>query len=236
MIRKVITTAAFALYALTAAIAQQKPSLTSLCDGFYVHTTYWKGIAANGLIAETEKGVILIDTGWDTAQTRQVLDLVASQLKKPVLLCIISHNHIDRLGGIAVLRSRHIRTICTSYTASLAVKSGYEPPEGILPPDTAFTVEGLQLTCYYPGPGHAPDNIVVWFPVQKVLFGGCFIKSTESADLGNIADASLSQWPESIKKVQQRFPDPRYVVPGHQGWSSTNALDHTLDLLNRSPR
>jgi metallo-beta-lactamase class B len=78
--------------------------------------------------------------------------------------------------------------------------------------------------------------MVVWFPVRKVLFGGCFIKSTESADLGNVADASLSQWPESIKKVQQRFPDLQYVVPGHQGWSSTNALEHTLNLLNKSPR
>jgi metallo-beta-lactamase class B len=232
MIKHVITTVAFLLGMLVTVFSQQKSAiLTPLCDGFYVHTTYWKDIGANGLVAETDKGVILIDTGWDTAQTRQVLDLVADSLKKPVLLCIISHAHIDRLGGIAQLNARNVKTISTSYTASLAVKGGYDTPEGILPPDTMFTVDGLQLVCYYPGPGHAPDNIVFWFPSRKVLFGGCFVKSTDAGNLGNVADANLKVWPESIRKVQQRFPSPQYIVPGHDSWISTNALEHTLQLL-----
>jgi metallo-beta-lactamase class B len=77
--------------------------LTRLCDRFYVHTTWMPdkagSIPANGLIAETDHGVILIDTGWDTAQTRALLQQVQTKLHKPVLLCIISHCHIDRLGG-----------------------------------------------------------------------------------------------------------------------------------------
>jgi metallo-beta-lactamase class B len=234
MTKHITATVAFLLGMFVTVPAQQKnAALTPLCDGFYVHLTYWKDIAANGLVAETEKGVILVDTGWDTAQTRQLLDLIAARIRKPVLLCIISHCHADRLGGISLLKARGIRTISTAHTASLAAKGGYELPEGILPPDTMFTVDGLQLVCYYPGPGHGPDNIVVWFPSRKVLFGGCFIKSTDADNLGNIADANLQAWPESIRKVQKRFPAPEYVVPGHDSWTSTNAMEHTLQLLAR---
>lgn len=216
----------------TVAFGQQKTAtLTPLCEGFYVHTTYWKDIPANGLVAETEKGVVLIDTGWDSVGTREVLDLIAERVKKPVVLCIISHAHIDRLGGIGVLRSRNIRVISTSYTATLAVKEKYETPEGVLPPDTMFRVDGLKVVCYYPGKGHAPDNMVFWFPGKKVLFGGCFIKSVDAKDLGNVADADLKEWPESLRRVEKRFADVGYVVPGHEGWGSTNSLEHTLQLL-----
>jgi len=205
--------------------------LTKLCDRFYVHITKSGGVPANGLIAETDHGVILIDTGWDTARTRELLQQVQEQLHKPVLLCIISHCHIDRLGGAAVLQEHHIKTISTPLTASLAVKEGYIPPAGILPNDTTFTIDGLQLTTYYPGAGHAKDNIVVWFPAKRVLFGGCFVKSMEANDLGNVADADVQQWPVSIKKVQERFPEPAWVIPGHQGWGSNKAMEHTLQLL-----
>jgi len=233
MIRKLLLVLTFFCTVITVSAQSQNKdvSLTRLCDHFYVHTTRSGGVPANGLIAETDHGVILIDTGWDTAQTRELLQQMQAQLHKQVLLCIISHCHIDRLGGAAVLQAQHIKTISTPLTASLAVKGGYVPPAGILPDDTTFTIDGLQLTTYYPGAGHAKDNIVVWFPAQRVLFGGCFVKSMEADNLGNVADADVQQWPVSIKKVQERFPEPAWIIPGHQGWGSNKALEHTLQLL-----
>lgn len=232
MTKQIITTAAFLFSMFITVVAQQKaPVLTPLCEGFYVYTTYWNGIATNGIIAETEKGVVMTDAGWDTAQARELLDLVATRIRKPVVLCIVTHFHLDRVGGVALLKARGIKTISTSYTAALALKEGHVPPEGILPPDTMFTVDGLQLVCYYPGPGHAPDNIVVWFPSRKVLFGGCFIKSADAANLGNLSDANVKEWPASLHKVQQRFPDRQYTIAGHDNWSQANSLEHTLQLL-----
>lgn len=213
-------------------LAQQKaPILTPLCDGFYVYTTYWNGIATNGIIAETEKGVVMTDAGWDTAQARELLDLVAARIGKPVVFCIVTHFHMDRVGGAALFKARGIKIVSTSYTASLAIKEGHAAPDGVLPPDTMFTVDGLQLVCYYPGPGHAPDNIVVWFPSQKVLFGGCFIKSADATSLGNMSDADVKEWPLSLHKVQQRFPDRKYTIAGHDNWNMANSLEHTLQLL-----
>jgi len=237
MIRKLLLGMACLCIAI-AAVAQAGKTpvtLTKLCDGIYVHTTWWNNIPANGIVAETAHGVVLVDTGWDTAQTRQLLQLVAERLHKPVQLCIISHCHADRLGGAAVLQAQHIKTVSLPVTARLAIKEGYTAPEGVLPADNLFTVDGLQVHTYYPGAGHSRDNIVVWFPAQRVLFGGCFIKSTEAADLGNVADADLQAWPLSVKKVQVRFPQPQWVVPGHQSWADGHGLAHTLKLLQQLP-
>jgi metallo-beta-lactamase class B len=69
------------------------------------------------------------------------------------------------------------------------------------------------------------------FPISRVLYGGCLVKSTEADDLGNLADANVQAYPNTIRNVQQKFPRAAYVIPGHQGWASTKSLDHTLDLL-----
>ena len=84
---------------------------------------------------------------------------------------------------------------------------------------------------YYAGAGHTPDNIVIWFPKNKILYGGCLVKSTDAVDLGNLSDADPKQWPSTIKKIKKKFGKPNYVIPGHQDWSDNTSLDHTLKLL-----
>jgi metallo-beta-lactamase class B len=56
-------------------------------------------------------------------------------------------------------------------------------------------------------------------------------KSTEAIDLGYPKDGNVQAYAETIHRVQARFPDAAYVIPGHQGWTSTNSLQHTLDLV-----
>ena len=92
----------------------------------------------------------------------------------------------------------------------------------------------MAIQTYYPGEGHTKDNIVIWLPKQKILDGGCFVKSTDTDNIGNIADANVKQWPQSIKNVMDKFPDAEYVIPGHQGWMAKNALQHTLDVIKQA--
>jgi glyoxylase-like metal-dependent hydrolase (beta-lactamase superfamily II) len=83
------------------------------------------------------------------------------------------------------------------------------------------------------GEGHSRDNIVIWFPDLKILFGGCLVKSVESQGLGNTADANLREWGPSVRRVMKKYPKAKYVIPGHFGWKSRNGLKHTLKLLKR---
>ena len=74
---------------------------------------------------------------------------------------------------------------------------------------------------------------VVLFEGEKILYGGCLVKSTESKELGNIKDANVDQWGQSINNIMRKYPTPKYIIPGHLGWTDPEALKHTLALLER---
>ena len=213
-----------------------KVKITPLTSDIYVHTSYKMlgGVPfpSNGLIVNTSEGVVLIDTGWGDKPTKEILNWIRKNLKQPVVYCLLTHSHDDRLGGIRTMQKKNIRVLSTRPTATKAIKTGFPSPEGILPADTTFKIGNTRIRTYYPGPGHSHENITVWFPEEKVLFGGCLVKSTQATDLGNVADANLAQWPLAIRRLESMFSDMEYVIPGHQSWNSTHALQHTLDLLN----
>lgn len=223
--------------------SSQKPKLTvtPLNDRVYVHTTYGQYqksfVPSNGLIIRTNDGVVLVDTGWDSDgdndNTQQLLRWVADSLRQPVRLCIVTHAHEDRVGGISALRKAGVRVVSTPLTTKKAVKLGYEAPEGILPSDTTFTIGQEPIRCYFPGEGHTSDNIVVWLPRQQLLHGGCLVKSVAAFGMGNIADANLNEWANSVRKVISQFGSAKIVVPGHEEWGDTRALEHTLRLVEK---
>jgi len=97
--------------------------------------------------------------------------------------------------------------------------------------DTTFTVGNYSFRTFYPGAGHTKDNIVIWVPKPRVLYGGCFVKSTEATDLGNLSDADPAAWAASIRRVMAAFPDPAFVIPGHLDWTDKESLSHTTRLL-----
>jgi len=177
-----------------------KISIFPLTKEIYVHQSYkildGKSFPSNGLIVNTSNNVVLIDAAWDNVQTQQLLQWIKSNLKKKVELAIISHSHDDRIGGIRIVLANGVKVISTMLTAERAEKDGFPRPESIVPmKDSSFMIGKTEIETFYPGRGHSPDNIVVWLPDQKILFGGCLVKSAESAGLGNIADASLAEWP-----------------------------------------
>ncbi|SOD97997.1 subclass B1 metallo-beta-lactamase [Spirosoma fluviale] len=229
----------------TSAQAQsaQRPglSVTPLNKQVYVHTTYGMyggtAVPANGLIIRTKDGIVLVDTGWDTDNntdnTRELLQWISQNLHQPVRLCIVTHGHEDRVGGISELRKAGVRVVSTPLTAQKSVKLGFESPEGILSNDTTFSIGNEPIRCYFPGQGHTADNIVVWLPNQKILYGGCLVKSVAAFGMGNLADANLNEWGNSIQNLMTQFKSARIVVPGHDEWTDTRSLAHTLQLLKK---
>ncbi|WP_138992296.1 subclass B1 metallo-beta-lactamase [Larkinella sp. C7] len=245
---RILTAFVFAIFLHGFAQAQSskknvlpKLVVTPLNDQVLVHTTYGMyqndAVPSNGLIIKTKDGVVLVDTGWDTREntgnTQQVLQWVKDNLHQPVRLCIVTHAHGDRVGGVGELRKAGIRVVGTPLTAQKSVKEGYEAPEAILPNDTTFTIGQEPIRCYFPGEGHTSDNIVVWLPNQQILHGGCFVKSVAAFGMGYVGDANLKEWPNSIRRVMAQFGTAKIVVPGHEDWSDPKSLDHTLRLLEK---
>jgi metallo-beta-lactamase class B len=239
-IMRTITTTIICLFFLGNLYAQHSDAnlkISNLTGDFYVFTTYnyYKGtrIPANGMYVVTNKGVILIDSPWDTTQFQPLLDSIKTRHGKDVSLCIATHFHEDRTGGLEYYRQKGIKTYTTVQTDELSSKSGMKRAEYLIQKDTVINVGQYSFQTFYPGKGHAPDNIVIWFEKEKLLYGGCLIKSVEDNTLGNLSDASTRDYATTIRKVQLKCKRPKYIIPGHNDWTSTKSLKHTLKMAQQ---
>ncbi len=228
-----ITTCAFA--AASFADDSTAVELARVSERVWVHTSYAtiNGFRtdSHGLLVCGPGGEILVDTCWNDGQTRALLDRIQAELHKPVLLAVITHAHDDRIGGIRALLDAGVKVVSTPLTSGKARAAGYPSPLSELDPRiTQLRVGGLSLEVFFPGPAHTADNVTVWVPEDKVLFGGCLVKSLGSANLGNTAEADLKRWPDSIRALVGKYPDARIVVPGHGPWGGAELLAHTLAL------
>lgn len=234
--RTSIFTLAF-VFLLTSGFGQAADSnlrITHLTGDFYIYTTYnlYKEyrVPANGMYLVTPKGVAIFDSPWDTTQFQPLLDSIKTRHHQPVVLCIPTHFHDDRTGGLEYYRRQGIKTFTTVHTDELSKKNNKKRAEFLMTKDTVFNLGKYSFETYYPGEGHAPDNIVIWFKQQKILYGACLIKSWEDEDLGYLGDANKLAYANTIKKVQRKYPNPKYVIVGHGDWSKTRSLAHTLKM------
>ena len=211
-----------------------KLRISHLTGNFYVFTTYnlYKGnrIPANGLYVVTNTGVIMIDTPWDTTQFQPLLDSIKRKHDQNVVMSIATHFHEDRTGGLGYYKQHGINTYTTKRTDSLSQKRNMERAEFLLHHDTTFRIGQYTFQTYFPGHGHTPDNIVIWFENEKILYGGCLIKSVVDNTLGNLADASIKDYATTVKNVQKKFKNPRFVIPGHNDWIDPKSVQHTFKM------
>ena len=216
---------------------QESPalSISHLTGPLYVYTTHrilnGAPFPSNGLYLVTDKGAVIIDNPWDTTQLQPLLDSIWQKHHQKVVLTISTHFHSDRTAGIPFYRAKGIKTYSSALTRELCRLHQEPQAEFVFEKDTTFRVGQYSFQTYYGGEGHTRDNIVIWFGRDRVLYGGCLVKSTEADDLGYLADANVQAWPNTIRKLQMKFPDAAYIIPGHQGWASAQSLDYTLKLL-----
>jgi metallo-beta-lactamase class B len=184
----------------------------------------------------TDKGAVMFDTPWDTAQFQPLLDSIQNKHHTNVVLCVATHFHDDRTAGLDFLKQKGIKTYSSKQTFDLCKEHSQKQAEYFFTQDTTFTIGNHRFQTYYPGEGHTKDNIVIWFDDEKILYSGCLVKSTENNDLGYVTDANLSAWATTIANVINRFPHPQYVIPGHFSWADNGGLEHTLKLLQENEK
>jgi metallo-beta-lactamase class B len=195
------------------------------------------GIPSNGLIVVTQRGLLLIDTAWSEAQTDAILNHGSMLFKRPWLGALITHDHNDRAGGVGALLRRRIPVAAMDLTVAKLNKRGVHGVLQLFAARDGEHVDPRGFVAFYPGPGHAPDNIVI--KIDDIVFGGCLIKSTEARDLGFTGDADLAAWPAAVRRVIERYPeDGTTIIPGHgpiggKIGGKISAYEHTLKLLQR---
>ena len=216
-------------------------TLTPLASDVWLHTSYrdvagFGRVASNGLVIRTPDGIVLVDTAWTDADTERVLELARQATGAPVSAAVATHAHADKMGGMGAVRAAGIRSYAHPRSNLDA------PTRGLLPASESLfaggeaeqSVAGVEV--FYPGAGHARDNVVVYFAAARVLFGGCLIRPGDASDLGNTADGDVANWASAVRAAAARFSDARTVVPSHGAPGGRELLEHTIALAEAATR
>ena len=207
-------------------------------DNAYVHVSYaevsgWGRVASNGLIYLNNGEAALFDTPMTDSLTKDLMDWITSKLKAKVTLFVPNHWHRDCIGGLAYLNSLGIESYANEITVEIAKSKNLPMPAHGFRDSQTLSLGDKKIFCEFLGAAHAIDNIVVWLPSEKILFAGCMAKEVGSKNLGNTADADLTAYPETIKKVLNKYRNAEIVIPGHGEFGGIEILKHTLELSSK---
>ncbi|AFL96616.1 subclass B1 metallo-beta-lactamase [Ornithobacterium rhinotracheale] len=202
----------------------------------FVHTSYlatqqWGKVPCNGMIVRHQREAMVFDTPTDEASSEALIHWIKNELKAEIKWVVPTHFHDDNLGGLPAFHRDKIMSIAYYRTQNLSKK--HRKPQTITTfsaTDSTWNLGGAKIQIGYYGKGHTEDNIVVYFPKDQVLFGGCLVKEL-GAGKGNLSDAFPKEWSATIQKVKHAYPEAKIVVPGHGKIGDKALLDYTAQLF-----
>jgi metallo-beta-lactamase class B len=246
MIKRGILISIFGLIEIVSSFAQNHNrividkdiQLVHLQDSIFVHVTWhhldnFGRFPSNGLIVIKNGQALMIDTPMDNDKTERLTTYLKNSMSVDLVKLIIGHFHDDCLGGLGYLQDIGVESIANAMTISKCKDIGLPIPSIPFTDSLTFDFNGEQIECRFFGAGHSFDNITVWIPGKKTLFGGCLIKSIDSKELGNISDAVIDVWSSTVKKVINQYHDIKIVIPGHGDFGGVKLLTHTIELVDK---
>lgn len=210
--------------------------IVKISNSEYMHISYLKDgqggyIPCNGYVYVNNGEALIFDTPINDTLTSQLVDFVQDELKVTVSGVVVNHWHIDACGGLDVINKKNIPSYGSSRTAkifekdSMFITNPFDKEQEIKVGETV-------VQNYFFGEAHTPDNIVSYIPEVQTLIGGCMIKAL-GAGKGNTKDANLQEWPLTVSKIRDSFPEVKTVIPGHGGMGDLTLLDYTIKLFSK---
>jgi metallo-beta-lactamase class B len=213
-----------------------KPNLYVVEDDFYAREY--------SMVYIGRDHVTVIGATWSP----MTAEILVAEIKKitplPVTEVIDQNHDLDRAGGNAYFKQIGAKIIAIQATSDLLAKEGKGqiadtkkfasdyPDIPIVLPDTIvgtdFTLQNGAIRGLWLGASHKPDDIFVWFPNAKVLYGGCALKPA----LGNMAGADLAEYPKTLRKLKALNLPIETIVAGHMSAvHGPDLIDRYLDML-----
>ncbi len=231
-----IVTALIILLTFQNAKAQEKKivvsgilELVQLSPETYVHMSQ----GSNGLVTvDNGEGVIISTPPTDEA-TAQLINWMRDSLKVKITALVIDSWHPDNMEGLDVAINEKIPSYANEMTRKIAAEKGLPVPQKGFTGKMELAVGDKKLVLQYFGPAHTSDGIVAWLPGERILFGSNAVRNMNGW-FGNMGDASLDKWSETVSKVKAAYGPAIYVVPGHGKFGSPELLDYTIRLYQPS--
>lgn len=235
------------LFAFAVSLPAQSVRLTHLRGNVYlVEDSYYANAVENSAVYVGDRTVTVIGATMTPETARLLAVEIGKVTDKPIKEAIDTNYHPDRAGGNAYFRLIGARIVSTRQTRDLMqyhwdevvafTRSGV-PDYPALPvtlPDTvhdgSFDLQGGRVQALYLGPSHTPDGLFVYFPEEKILYGGCILKEK----LGNLTFANVAEYPRTLRRLKQMQLGYTTIIAGH--WSPIHGpelVDQYLQLLEQ---
>jgi len=171
---------------------------------------------------EATREAIVIDPGDDIEDIAAILDEHKLQVKQ----IVITHAHIDHVGGAMRLRARTGAPILLNQNDYALLKMldlqaswlGMKPPGAVeieagLAHGQTLKTGSLEATILHT-PGHTEGSVCLYFPAEKMLIAGdtLFARSIGRTDLPG---GSFEKIMRSLHDRVLVLPDETVVIPGH---------------------
>ncbi|EMS34530.1 Beta-lactamase [Mariniradius saccharolyticus AK6] len=209
--------------------------LTQVSENTFIHTSFLQtndfgNVPCNGLVVTDGKEALVFDTPTDVAASEELIQWITKNQKLEIKGIVPTHFHNDCLGGLQAFEELEIPSYATFKTIDLARENNFVVPKNGFADSLVLKVGDRTVLVKHYGEGHTKDNVVAYFPSERVLFGGCLVKEVD-ATRGYLGDANLDTWSGTVEAVKKGFPETKIVVPGHGKHGGVELLDYTIKLF-----
>lgn len=215
-------------------------SINKISDHVYQHISYlntesFGKVACNGMVVVNGQEAVVFDTPSDDTSAQELIDYLSNEMNCKVSGVVATHFHADCVGGLAAFHKMNVPSFASNQTIELLKIKGSAQPRKGFEDSLELSVGDQKVYAQFVGEGHTKDNIIGYFPNDKVMFGGCLIKEV-GAGKGNLEDANIAVWPETIRKVKAKYPQTFVVIPGHGKAGGPELFDYTARLFDETEK
>jgi glyoxylase-like metal-dependent hydrolase (beta-lactamase superfamily II) len=199
---------------------------------------------SNAGFVVTPKGVVVIDALGSPVLAQKLIQEIRKVTKQKIVAVVLTHYHADHVYGLqefkrlgaTVYAQREGLNYLASETAKqrlIASRTDFAPwvneNTRLVPADVwidqskNITVGGVEFRIGRVGPAHAPEDLIVSIPSEKVLFAGDLVFRGRIPFVGN---ADSRGWMSALDEIQKQ--NPKIVVPGHGSYSTNPLADITF--------
>lgn len=210
-------------------------SIQQLSANTFMHTSFLETngfgkVLCNGMIVINNNEAVVFDTPVHTVDADELMDWIVDSLHCNIKAVVATHFHNDCLASLASFHSHGIPSYASSKTIEFAKKDSVVAPQHAFDDFFEIAVGNTKVINRFVGEGHTKDNIVSYFPDEKVLFGGCLIKALD-APKGYLGDANVAEWSHTVSKLSTEFDEAEIIIPGHGKAGDRSLLDYTIQLF-----